>query len=203
MADGIAPGLLVAVPQMEDPSFARSVVLMIQHDQRGSLGLVVNRPTDLSMAEVMRDAAILWPARETQVVWHGGPVEAGPGSPQGLILHHPGRLTQGVARDDARSAGVAGAAGRTVPDFCLYPFPPPPEAAALLASEPAEHVRLYIGHAGWAPGQLELELLQDAWLLAPADPVLVFETPAQRMWDTAIRSLGVDPAVIVRGGGLH
>ena len=203
MADAIAPGLLLAVPQMEDPNFARTVVLMIQHGREGSLGLVVNRPTDLRLADAMRDAEIDWPARPDQVVWHGGPVDAGPDGPQGLILHHPGRTLDGLPRDDDAGRAVTNGNGRAHPDFCLYPFPPEDDAVALLAAEPPENVRLYVGHAGWGPGQLESELLQDAWLIAPADPFLVFHTPPDRMWETAIRSLGVEPAAISRGGGLH
>jgi len=73
----------------------------------------------------------------------------------------------------------------------------------LLAPQPPANARLVVGYAGWAPGQLEQELAESAWLLSDVDSDLVFKTPADRMWDRAIRRLGADPATLTMSRGVH
>jgi len=178
----VAPGLLLAMPQLPDPNFQRSVVLMVEHHESGSFGLVVNRPTDVAVAEVLADLEIGWHGDSEAVVWSGGPVE-----PQrGCVLHPP------VPGADAEHAIVPGIALSTTP-----------EQLRELAQDPPDHLRFLLGYAGWGPAQLEREMTEGSWLMAPASPKLVLETPFELMWEAAIESLGIDPATLVPATGIH
>jgi putative transcriptional regulator len=181
----IAGGLLIAMPQLvTDPNFARSVVLMIEHTDEGSLGLVVNRPLELSLGDVMRTLDLEWEGDPEDPVYSGGPVQ-----PQsGWVLHEPVELP--VEQPSLSvSSGIQ--------------LSTSPEQLRELAAAPPDRVRFLLGYAGWAPGQLEGELAAGAWLLAPSSAQLVFETPAESIWETAIRSLGIEPATLIPGGGVH
>ena len=187
-SEPIAPGLLLAMPQLGDPNFSHSVVLLIEHSsERGSFGLIVNRPTDVRIADAMREIGEDWPEESDAVLWNGGPVSPGPYEPAGLILHYPV-----LPDDDPDRAGIV-----------LHPFPPPEETLPRLAGESIERLRVMIGYAGWGSRQLEAEIRHGAWLLAPADPALIFGTPAEDMWQAAIRSLGIEPGALMTPEGLH
>jgi putative transcriptional regulator len=180
----VAPGLLLAMPQLQDPNFHRSVVLMIHHDEDGSFGLVVNRPNTWLVSEMLSPIGVAWGGEDEAVVWEGGPV-----SPQsGFLLHS-------APRDPQEHGDL-----EILPGLELSTSQ---ERIRDLASEPPDHVRFLLGYAGWAAGQLESELAQGAWLLAEADPELVFSIPAERMWETALRCLGIEPSMLVPGSGVH
>lgn len=190
MTGWTAPGLLLAMPRLPDPVFARTVVLLVEHDERGSFGLILNRPTDTLLCETLRKEGIDWSDGTEHVVWDGGPVVPEPHEPDGFILHHPASPPAGDSEDF--TAG-----------FRLYPFPPEDEILAALTGEPRERLRFFLGYSAWGPGQLERELLQDTWLLLPPDPALVFHTPPEVMWETGFHSLGVEPNAIAPSHGLH
>jgi putative transcriptional regulator len=78
-----------------------------------------------------------------------------------------------------------------------------PDALRELASAPPEHLRLILGYSGWGPGQLAAEMAHGSWLHADVDAQLIFATPAEEMWEKALRSLGIDPETIVQGFGIH
>lgn len=159
MADHWCSGrLLVALPALDDPNFARSVVLILEHDDEGALGLVLNRPTTTPIDEVLAGWSSL--AAEPANLYGGGPVE-----PQAVV-------GLAVARDQTTvGVGIAGRI-RTVD---------PTEDPALLAGE-VERARIFAGYAGWAPGQLEAELDQDAWLVVDATPDDVVSEHPQELW---------------------
>ena len=177
MADQrIAPGLLIAMPDLLDPNFARTVVLMCAHSAEGAFGLVINRGTDIPVDAVCSEAGIEWHGAEDVMVQAGGPVER----QRGWVLHsdevmHPG--SQLV--DD----GVALAASH--------------EALRAFAGEPEGRYRLVLGYAGWGPGQLEEELDQGSWLTADLDVSLVFDTPTAEVWGRALTLVGIDPTHLV------
>jgi len=189
----IAPGLLLAMPRRPDPAFANTVVLVIEHDERGAFGLIINKPTEMRLSDALREAGLVWPEPTPHVIWDGGPVSAGPDEPDGFILHHP----DGIEHDRSKDSDEWG------DDFLLYPFPPEIDMIDALASEAPNRLRFFMGYVEWEAGQLEDELRHDAWILAPADPVLVFDTPAEHIWEAAFHSLGVDPSAIVQSRGLH
>ncbi|HSV07263.1 MAG TPA: YqgE/AlgH family protein, partial [Candidatus Binatus sp.] len=181
-----APTLLLAMPQMADRNFARSVVLLCEHGADGAIGFIVNRPTDLrAAAAVVLDPPV---SRDNGLVfWSGGPVEP----ERGFLLlgESPGAVdSQCVAEGLYLTASVEVLRG-------------------ILESDPQEvarrRCRLLLGYAGWGPGQLDQELTASAWLSAPAEADLVFNTAPEVMWDRAIRSLGVDPMALQLGPGVQ
>jgi putative transcriptional regulator len=180
----IAPGLLLAMPQLEDPNFARAVVLMIQHNDQGSFGIVVNRPSETPVIEVMSPLGMRWRGDPSAVLWVGGPV-----APEsGWLLHEPTRAIAGEGTVDVAD-GIA--------------LSTSPEHFRTLVEKPPTRLRFFAGYAGWGAHQLESELAQGAWLTADVTPTLIFDTPHERMWESALRSLGVEPGALVPGVGVH
>lgn len=182
----LAPTLLLAMPQLLDPNFSRSVVLLCEHNETGALGFVVNRPTDTPVTE----AVALDPPVEAHsglVLWTGGPVEP-----------NRGFLLLGFEPSDGPSEPIAGGFHLTASMGTLRRLLEAPPAEATQA-----RARLLLGYAGWGPGQLDRELAESAWLTAPVDAALVFETPPEQMWERAIRGLGVDPMALQAAPGLH
>ncbi len=180
----IAPGLLLAMPQLEDPNFVRSVLLMVEHNLQGSFGLILNRPSELKVTQVLDSLDIEWGGDEDEVVWSGGPV-----MPRtGWVLHEPVDLPTDEGHVDI------------VPGVVLSTSP---ERLATLAQSPPGRMRFVLGFAGWGSAQLELELASGAWLAAEASAAIVFETPAESMWETVLHSLGIDPAALVSTQGVH
>lgn len=184
----LAPSLLLAMPQMFDPNFARSVVLVCEHGEGGTLGLVVNRPTTTAISAVVRlDTHDERQAADDVMVWMGGPVETGRAWILSAIDPDPDQADYVSISD-----GLFLAASAQALRGCLE------------APEAARHrYRFLLGYAGWAAGQLESELAASAWLNAPVDVSLIFDTPAERMWETAIRALGIDPNALHMGPGVH
>jgi putative transcriptional regulator len=180
----IAPGLLLAMPQLVDPNFARSVVLMVEHTEEHSFGLVVNRPTPFRVAEVLSPMGIRWSGDPDAVVWFGGPVM--PRSGWLLYAAEPGEVREGSIE--------------VFPGLALSTSP---EDLRAIAGAPPAHLRFLLGYAGWGAGQLEGELTQGAWLTADASRSLVLETDAERIWETALRSIGVDPGNLFAAPGVH
>jgi putative transcriptional regulator len=186
MSEGLAPSLLLAMPQLDDPNFHRTVVLLCEHSRKGALGFVVNRPTEVLAAEAVAVDPPL--AGDSGLrLWAGGPVEPGRGF---LLLGHDPEMGDGqvVAEGFHLTASM---------DVLRRLLEATPEAAS------HERARLLLGYAGWGPGQLDAELAASAWLTAPADPGLVFDTPPEEMWERAIRGLGVDPLALQVAPGVQ
>ncbi len=183
---GLAPTLLLAMPQLRDPNFTRTVVLLCEHGSEGALGFVVNRPTDVRAANAV---AMDPPPRgdSGMLLWMGGPVEP----ERGFLLLG---TDPGVEDSERVCEGVHLTASVDV-------------LRQLIEADPAEperrRSRLLLGYAGWGPGQLDRELAESAWLTAPPDSHLVFDTPADQMWERAIRSLGVEPLALQLGPGIQ
>lgn len=184
--DSLAPSLLLAMPQMRDPNFERSVVLLCEHSDEGTMGLVINRPTTTSVVSIVQmEPAELEGANSDVPVWIGGPVDTSrawilssgdPQTPERIQLNE--QLFLAASADALR--------------LCLH-----------TPSDLQARYRFLLGYAGWAPGQLEGELAASAWLNAPLDLNLIFDTPAEQMWDAAIKSLGIDPLLLHMGPGVH
>lgn len=178
----LAPVLLLSMPQMVDPNFARTVILLAEYSQRGAFGLVVNRQMEEPACEVVRPE----PAMSIQKDVHlfiGGPVE-------------PHRAWVLTAHRDLDDDALKIADG-------VYLSAAPELIRLALGRSPDPLTRLVIGYAGWGPGQLDSELAASAWLMLPVQSDLVFETPLDRMWETAIRRLGADPSALQTSSGVH
>jgi putative transcriptional regulator len=174
-----APLLLIAMPQILDPYFHRSVVLLVHHDAEGSLGFIINRPTAISISEILTGMEIEWCGDEEVVAHFGGPVQ-----PQlGTVLFCP---TGGNGEDPSASAEV-------IPGVSLTQHV---GTLSHLAASPPKQFRLLLGYAGWGAGQLVQEILRNDWLTAPADDLLVFARDPEQVWRQALESVGVDPAAL-------
>ncbi len=161
---------LVASPMLTDPNFVRTVVLMCEHGEGGSWGLVVNRRTALTFGELLDD--LPFPASSTAGVYWGGPVE--PSRMQ--VLHH---LRRDVPEEMEICRGVQlGLEAETFREVVAH---------SLI---PGEHLQAYVGHAGWGAGQLEAELSFGSWIVCPASSSFVFETETEDLWERVLRSLG-------------
>jgi putative transcriptional regulator len=179
----LAPTLLLSMPQLVDPNFARSVVLLCEHAAEGAFGLVVNRPSEISAAEAVRlEPAISAPNSLPLLI--GGPVEPQRGW---ILTAHP-------PEDVEHRAVGAG----------LYLSASPVFLRRVLTARPIPRRTLVLaGYAGWGPGQLDAELAQSAWLTLPVELDLIFEIPAAASWEMAIRRLGADPHLLQMGHGVH
>ena len=193
----LAPAFLLSMPQLTDPNFNRTVVLLCKHSDDGAFGLVVNRPLITSGRVIVNvdspDELMAEPltefVREDLQVWVGGPVE-------------PERSWILVGREPNEPDDNPGVPGVRVADR-LSLSTSPDLLQRLLAPMPPPRARLIVGYSGWGPGQLEAELEASAWLLSDVDGDLIFTTPPERMWETAIRRLGADPAALQMSRGVH
>lgn len=165
----VKPSLLIASPQMRDPFFERAVVLLWHHDDDGAAGVVVNRPMDHLLPDVLElpDDLDTAPYRDTHVAW-GGPVETGMGT---VVTPRP------VPDDEGWN--IEGLGVSRSMDVLLE----------LLAQ--GHPVMLCLGYAGWGPGQLDDELLKGGWLWTDIDPALLFEVPTDERYDRALATLGL------------
>jgi putative transcriptional regulator len=174
---------LIAMPAMEDPNFNTTVTYLCKHDADGALGVVINRPSDTSLGELLGqlDIAPLDQAQADRAVLRGGPVER----ERGFVLHRSRRPFD-VTFDTGGEIRV------TVSSDIL---------GAVARGEVTEPYVVALGYAGWGRGQLEAELLANAWLTVQADPALVFETPFEQRWTAAVGLLGVDAHQITSYAG--
>jgi putative transcriptional regulator len=169
---------LVASPLLRDPNFVHTVVLLCEHGDGGTWGLVVNRRTALTFGELLED--LPFPASAQGPVFWGGPVE--PSRMQ--VLH---RLRRGFP-DELE----------VIPNLRLGLDA---ETFRQISGEPrlpGEALHAYIGHAGWGPGQLEAELETGSWIVCSAEDSLVFDTSPPEMWESVLRSLGPSYARLTR-----
>ena len=178
----ITPALLLSMPQLNDPNFGRTVVLLCEFAEEGAFGLVLNRPTEFPAAEVVQLVPPVVAANDLPL-WIGGPVEP----ERGWIL-----LSEKRDRDEAReiAPGLFLSASPDVLRRVLESAVPPP-------------ARVMAGYAGWGPGQLDQELSESSWLLADVDAEFLFNTPPAELWEAAIRRIGADPAQLQQGHGVH
>lgn len=176
------PMLLIAVPQMGDPNFAKSVVLILQHDRKGAFGLVVNNPTNMTLGQFAESQEMECHDQIREMtVFRGGPVE-----PEGGWILHTDETVE------ERKEILPG----------LYMSGSSETLKALLESG-RKPMRLILGYAGWGAGQLEQEMVEGAWITAAADPKYVFETEPSRTWNVILTDMGVDPNRLMVGRGLH
>jgi putative transcriptional regulator len=182
MTESFRPTLLLSMPQLQDPNFVKTVVLLCDFVPDGAFGLVLNRPTDASASSMVRLEPPLEQGNDLPLCT-GGPVEP----ERGWIL-------TGEDPGDVECRTI-------VPG--VYLSTSPLLLRRILEAHPAPRARVLAGYAGWGPGQLDEELAQSAWLMCDVDEDLVFDTDASTMWETAIRRLGADPSALQMSHGVH
>lgn len=181
MTEPFRAALLLSMPQMQDPNFARTVVLLCDYGPEGAFGLVLNRPTDMPATAMVRLDPPVVGGNELPLCI-GGPVE-----PQrGWIL----------------LADEPSAEFKSIRDG-LYLSTSQDLLREVLEARPAPRARVLAGYAGWGPGQLDEELAQSAWLMGDVDLDIVFDLPPDVMWETAIRRIGADPSALTTSHGVH
>jgi putative transcriptional regulator len=170
------------MPAMSDPNFSRTLTFICEHNERGALGIVVNRPIDVTLAALFRQVEIEVPHSPLadQPVFFGGPVQFD----HGFVLHRPVGTW--------KSTLPVGEIGLTTSRDIL-------EAMASGEGPPEQLVAL--GYAGWAPGQLEDEILRNGWLTVHADTDLIFNVPPEARYDAAMHALGVNAANLSEEAG--
>ena len=168
---------LMAMPGMVDGEFAGTVIYLCEHGPKGALGLVINRPTDLSVAGLLEKINLKLEIALPQnaSVYFGGPVH----TDRGFVLHSPaGRFSSSI-----QLGQLALTTSRDV-------------LQAVAEGNGPEKMLVTLGYSGWGAGQLESELAQNAWLTVPASPDVIFATPPEERYSAALKLLGIDPAML-------
>lgn len=165
---------LIAMPAMEDPYFSRSLIYIAEHNDQGALGIIVNRPIDMTLATLFEkiDVPFESPELANLPVFFGGPVQ----TDRGFVLHRP-------VGDWQSTLAVNQDVGLTSSRDVLQ--------AVAREGQPRE-MMVTLGYSGWGAGQLEHELAQNAWLTVPADPHILFDTPYEERLPSAMEILGID-----------
>lgn len=170
MTDSLAGQFLVAGKHLRDPNFYRTVVLMVEHGREGAMGLVVNRPTPVTLGEALSEH---FEVRDDEAaVYYGGPVE-----PAALFVAH------NAADVETERPVVPGVhVGSSAEAFERVVTADAPTLDGL-------RFRVFSGCAGWGPGQLEGELDRGDWFLVPATSALTFESDPYELWDEMLREV--------------
>lgn len=170
----LAGQFLIAMPGMGDPHFAHGVTLICQHNEEGAVGLLVNRPAPVTLGDVLKqmDLDCDQPDINAQMVLQGGPVQP----ERGFVLHDGEHVWEASFRIDAQWSVT------TSRDIL----------AAVAVGEGPQHAVVALGYAGWENGQLDQEILDNAWLTVRADNRIVFDTAPEQRWNAAANLAGVD-----------
>ncbi len=182
-ASSLKNQFLVAMPGLEDDNFSHTVSLLCEHNDKGAIGLIINRPTDLTLTAMLDQMGVKHVAEDANehVVFWGGPVQP----ERGFVVHRgPGgwESCMPIAKDlfitTSRDVLAAIGEGRGPKEFLVT-----------------------LGYAGWGAGQLETEILANSWLNTPVDSGIIFKTPARSRWQSATRLLGLDVTQLSSGAG--
>ncbi|MFC3148907.1 YqgE/AlgH family protein [Piscinibacterium candidicorallinum] len=174
---------LISMPAMQDPNFSGAVIYMCEHTEKGALGLVINRPSTLTIGGLFSkvDLDLQIEVLRDEVVFVGGPVQ----NERGFVLHQPqfafnSSLKVGGERALTTSRDVLESIGR---------------------GDGPHQMLISLGYSGWSGGQLEKELAENAWLTVKADPRVIFDIPVEERYSAAIGLLGISPAQLASIAG--
>lgn len=172
--DSLSNQLLIAMPGMADPNFATTVTLVCEHNVEGALGIIINRPMAMNLGGLFDqlDLTKADDALASHPVLMGGPVAL----ERGFVLHNPCSSFESTV---AVSPDIQLTLSRDVID-------------AMAAGSGPEQSLVALGYAGWDAGQLEHEMLSNAWLTVPATPEVIFDVPFADRWSVAAQSIGID-----------
>ncbi len=175
---------LIAMPKMADATFSGTVIYLCDHSERGALGLVINRPTDLDLKTLFKrlDLKLELEPLSQVPVYFGGPVQ----TERGFVLHEP------TDEQYLSSMSVPGGLAMTTSKDVL-------EGVAQ-GKGPSKFL-LTLGHAGWGAGQLEEEIASNGWLTVPAEASIIFDVPVEQRFSAALGLLGVSPAMLSSEAG--
>lgn len=178
----LAPGFLIATPQLLDSNFERAVILLIEHSKTGSMGLVINRTAPLTFRDLARSQELkVATSRSHHALHHGGPVEPY----RGFVLHDSLHIEERNELFPGLFLSVTG------------------DALSPLLLDESANMRFCLGYAGWGPGQLERELKHGSWLYTEANPRAVLRDDPGQVWEHTIKSMGIEPGWLVPSGGVN
>lgn len=182
-ATSLVGKLLIAMPTLADPNFWHTVVLVGVHsDDDGAFGLVINRALEVDLSDILSELGESVPECKFPQVLSGGPVEPS----HGFVMYEEGD-------DEADESALQVNGGVTVSGST--------ETLTHLARGDIDsRYYLLLGYSGWYPGQLEREIEENSWLVAPLSTSILFDTPLDDRWTAALRSIGVDPGTLVDVG---
>jgi len=184
----LAPGLLIASPGMADPRFAKSVILLAESGEEGSLGFVINKRSPYTFGELAEELGIEPHAQHVDgPVHYGGPVSPERGW---IVFNGDDEVPLGLEPGSIVPVGDSLRVSATVEML-----------GSLLERGPGGPFKLCLGYAGWDAGQLEDELAEGSWLPLDLAPEIIFEVPEDEMWEEAIRRLGLVPGGFFMTGG--
>ena len=173
---------LIAMPGLEDETFAKSVVYLCEHSERGALGLVINTPSDINLQSLLQkvDLDLRRQDLTDTPVFQGGPVQ----TERGFVLHDAMQADSEKPEDSGYSStlSIPGGLEMTTSKDVLE---------ALSTGAGPRRVLVTLGYASWGEGQLESELAENTWLTVGADPSVIFDTPIGQRWDRALGLLGL------------
>ena len=174
---------LIAMPGLEDEAFAHSVVYLCEHSERGALGLVINKPSDINLKNLFDKVEL--PLRREDLsnlpVFQGGPVQ----TERGFVLHEP-TFAGGIHANEsvyASTMTIPGGLEMTTSKDVLE---------ALSTGSGPRKVLVTLGYSAWGQGQLESELAENSWLTVEADLAVIFDTPVEQRYARALKLLGVE-----------
>ena len=183
---------LIAMPSLEDASFAKSVIYLCEHNERGAMGLIINKPGYMSLRHLFDKVEL--PLRREDLmqsnVLHGGPVQ----TERGFVLHDP-VVAENAAKDTpiyASTLSVPGGLAMTTSRDVLE---------ALSGGAGPRRVLVTLGYAAWGQGQLESEIGENSWLTVQADLDVIFDTPIQERYARALSLLGLQPWMLSTEAG--
>nr|WP_218962983.1 YqgE/AlgH family protein [Iodobacter sp. BJB302] len=174
---------LIAMPSLVDPIFSRALTFVCEHNERGAMGVIVNRPLGMTLSSLFEqiDIELHRPDMAALSVHFGGPVQ----TDRGFVLHTPlGSWQSSLAVSDEMGLSTS----RDV-------------LQALGDGEGPDQVFLTLGYAGWDAGQLENEIAQNSWLTVEADPKIIFDLPPEARYAAALGLLGIDIAMLSKEAG--
>ena len=180
----LAGNFLIAMPGLADPNFWQSVVLLGVHShEEGAFGLVVNRMLDIDLCEILLEIGEEPVEDELPEVLAGGPVQPSHGF---VLFERDDR--EAPAEEDIAISDTISVSGSTE------------TLARLAGGSTGGRYFLLLGYSGWHPGQLEREIEDNSWVVAPLDTSILFDVPAGERWSAALRSIGIEPGTLVDTG---
>lgn len=189
---------LIAMPGLQDDMFGGSVVYLCDHSQRGALGIVINKPSDINLQNLF-DKVELPLGRDDlseAPVFQGGPLQ----TERGFVLHEPLRPQQAAGEPGENSDEKVYASTMTIPGG-LEMTTSKDVLEALSTGAGPRKVLVSLGYAAWGEGQLESELAENSWLTVQADPSVIFDTPVAQRYDRALGLLGLQSWMLSRDAG--
>lgn len=172
--------LLIAMPQMHDPNFEKTVTLICEHNQEGALGLVLNRPMDISVGEILEQLDLDYcGANSHDPILIGGPVA----TDRGFVLHELEKTSDKIQQTWDSSLSVSEDIKVTTSKDILE---------AIAAGNGPQKLEFALGYSGWEAGQLEEEISLNTWLTVPCDKRIIFDVPYSNRWEAAAQLIGID-----------